>query len=503
MSMVQKRQGALARAAGVLEYCCPDWHGLVMPPLREDAKRDRELWETVYWPDPHSAENDEERWKIAALRVMMATLLAKKYGTDKVLTHSAITSSLEHTFKKTPYWDRPIYGKLDRVDLKKALEGAEEYMKVRPQYFPPEAIEDYKKLFPVALEAAKAVGKMLHRWARDVSRQKYNMASYEEPDTVWYGLEMLKAAAKGKGPTPHQYIPNYLTKEEIEKIHVAQRVLAELLGLHSRVMFEKGRKSGVDMFLDEKRMEELEQEVQRILRGEHLKGILGENPLSTWRPAAAKSEQKPITQKKEKFTIDDVDMSKVEKHPETGLPIVRNGDEIIVLPPHKHPKEIPDLHPEALSPHAASMAYYELIKKNNITDPEEFKKAVNIIIKIMEDYRKKIMEEGDVGKAELKIARSLDKYSDGSAAAEAAIKFMENALFLHGYHATAKIKGYTIDHALAELAPSEVQIRETKDLVADALKNPEKYGIKDFRDLLQLIYKAEKKIKGFPHKEHT
>ena len=30
------------------------------------------------------------------------------------------------------------------------------------------------------------------------------------------------------------------------------------------------------MFLDEKRMEKLEQEVQRILRGEHLKGILGE-----------------------------------------------------------------------------------------------------------------------------------------------------------------------------------------------------------------------------------
>jgi len=118
--------------------------------------------------------------------------------------------------------------------------------------------------------------KMMHRWARDISRQKYKMASYVEPDTVWYGLEMLKAAAEGKGPTPHQYIPNYLTKEEIEKIHVAQRVLAELLGLHSRVMFEKGRKSGVDMFLDEKRMEELEQEVQRILRGEHLKEILGE-----------------------------------------------------------------------------------------------------------------------------------------------------------------------------------------------------------------------------------
>ncbi len=48
-------------------------------------------------------------------------------------------------------------------------------------------------------------------------------------------------------------------------------------------------------------------------------------------------------------------MSKVEKHPETGLPIIRNGDEIIVLPTYKHPKEIPDLHPEALSPHAASI----------------------------------------------------------------------------------------------------------------------------------------------------
>ncbi|WP_297505981.1 hypothetical protein [Thermococcus sp.] len=265
----------------MLEYCCPDWHGLVMPPLREDAKRDRELWETVYWPDPNSAENNEERWKVAALRVMMATLLAKKYGLDKGLTHSAITSSLRHTFRKTPHWDRLIYGKMDEVDLKKALEGAERYMRKWPQYFPPEAIEDYKKLFPVALEAAKAVGKMMHNWARDISRQKYNMASYEEPDTVWYGLEMLKAAAEGKGPTPHQYLPNYLTKEEIEKIHVAQRVLAELLGLHSRVMFEKGRKSGVDMFLDEKRMEGLEQEVQRILRGEHLKEILGEKDRET------------------------------------------------------------------------------------------------------------------------------------------------------------------------------------------------------------------------------
>ncbi len=121
----------------------------------------------------------------------------------------------------------------------------------------------------------------------------------------------------------------------------------------------------------------------------------------------------------------------------------------------------------------------------------------------MEDYRKKILEEGDVGKAELKVIYSLDKYRNESAAAEAAIKFMKTALLTHRYHAKAKIKGYTIDHALAELAPSEVQIRETRDLVADALKNPEKYGIKDFRDLLQLIYKAEKKIKGFPHKKHT
>ncbi len=197
MSTDLKNQGALARAAGVLEYCCPDWHGLVMPPLREDAKRDRELWETVYWPDPHSAENDEERWKIAALRVMMGTLLAEKYGADKVLTHAAITSSLEHTFKKKPHWDRPIYGKLDEVDLKKALEGAEEYMKVRPQYFPPEAIEDYKKLFPVALEAAKAVGKMMHRWTFDMYRRKHPR-EFAKPDTVWFGPEMLWDAARGR-----------------------------------------------------------------------------------------------------------------------------------------------------------------------------------------------------------------------------------------------------------------------------------------------------------------
>ena len=275
MSMELRKRERQARAAGVPERCCPDWHGLVMPPLREDAKRDRELWWRVYWPDPYSAEDHEERWKIAALRVMMGTLLAKKYGTDKVTTQAAITSALEHTFKEKPHWDRPIYGKLDEVDLKKALEDAERYMRKWPKDFPPEAIEDYKKLFPVALEAAKAVGKMMHRWTFDMYRRKHPH-EFAKPDTVWFGPEMLRDAARGKGPTPHQYIPNYLTKEEIEKIHVAQRVLAELLGLHSRVIFEKGRNSGVDMFLDEKRMEELEQEVQRVLRGEHLKGILGE-----------------------------------------------------------------------------------------------------------------------------------------------------------------------------------------------------------------------------------
>ncbi len=181
------------------------------------------------------------------------------------------------------------------MDLKKALEDAEEYMKMRPQYFPPEAIEDYKKLFPVALEAAKAVGKMMHRWTFDMYRRKHPR-EFAKPDTVWFGPEMLWDAAKGKGPTPHQYIPNYLTKEEIEKIHVAQRVLAELLGLHSRVMFEKGRKSGVDMFLDEKRMEELEQEVQRILRGDHLKEILGEKEKETrsTEEKVAESEQDEV-----------------------------------------------------------------------------------------------------------------------------------------------------------------------------------------------------------------
>ena len=272
---LEASRDASAKAVGTIARCCPDWHGLVMPPLREDAKRDTDFWYRVYWPDPHSAENNEERWKIAALRVMMGTLLAKKYGTDKIATRAPTTAALKHTMWKPEHWDTHAYGKLDEIDLKKALEGAEEYMKTWQEYYPPEAIEDYKKLFPVALEAAKAVGKMMHRWTYDTYRREhpYDIA---EPDTVWFGTDLLEAAAEGKGPTPHQYIPNYLTKEEIEKIHVAQRVLAELLGLHSRVMFEKGRKSGVDMFLDEKRIEELEQEVQRILRGEHLKGILGE-----------------------------------------------------------------------------------------------------------------------------------------------------------------------------------------------------------------------------------
>jgi len=504
--------------AATLRICCPDWHGLVLPPLKEAAKKDRKnIWYDVYKPDYTAAEKEQDRWSYGALNVMMRTLIKKKYDPGHWLYVSRpVDVALRHVKKEDkeiytgkPFW---VYKDFDEIDVKKALRDVEAWMRANPDKFPPEAIEDFKKLFPVAVEAAKPIGKFMKVLA-DKAREEMKRRG----DPNYTPADYLRDMVKEQGIPPQLHLPNYLTQEEIEKIHLAHRLLYELLGMHARVMFEK--KSGMEELLGEERVRELEEEVQRLKRGEHLKKIFGETPTrktaAVPRPPVVQKRTAPPRQvqeekqrtatqqpaKKVPFTIDDVDMNKVEKHPETRLPIIRNGDEIIVLPPHKHPKEIPDLHPEAVSPGTSADVYYTIVT-SGITDPGEFEKAARTAIKMLEDYRKAIQEYRDISKAAQKILNSLDKYKDGSKATDVAVEIMRQRIKVHNFE-KGLISGYTADHALSELAPSEVQLRETLKVAVDALKHPEKYGIRAPKEITKPLYKAQKRIKGFPHKRHV
>ncbi|WP_099210926.1 hypothetical protein [Thermococcus henrietii] len=318
-----------------LATCCPDWHGLVLPPLKEAAKKDwRGIWGDVYSPDYTAAEKEQDRWSYAALNVMMRTLLKKKYDPGHWLYVSRpVDEALRHVKKEDkeiysgkPFW---VYKDFDEIDVKKALRDVEAWMRANPDKFPPEAIEDFKKLFPVAVEAAKPIGKFMK-----VLAEKAREEMKRRGNPRYTPADYLRDMVKEQGIPPQLHLPNYLTQEEIEKIHLAHRLLYELLGMHARVMFEK--KSGMEELLGEERVRELEEEVQRLKRGEHLKKIFGETPTRktaavprppvvqkrTAPPRRVQEEkQKTTTQqpaKKVPFTIDDVDMSKVEKPQVTG-----------------------------------------------------------------------------------------------------------------------------------------------------------------------------------------
>jgi len=324
--------------AAILRGCCPDWHGLVMPPLKEPVKKDWNIWGNVYESESRAAKTPEDKWSYAALNVMMRTLLQKKYNPEHwVYVTSPVKAALDHITKeeirKGLLKDRKIkvYDNLDKINIRRALRDAELWMRADPEHYPPEAIEDFKKLFPVAVEAAKPIGKFM---AEMEKKAKERSRSLKGEKGFYYTLPDYLMELGEKGITPHIYLPNYLTQEEIEKIHLAHRLLYELLGMHARVMFEK--KSGMEELLGEERVRELEEEVQRLKRGEHLKKIFGETPTRktaavprqpvvqkrTAPPRRVQEEkQKTTTQqpaKKVPFTIDDVDMSKVEKPQVTG-----------------------------------------------------------------------------------------------------------------------------------------------------------------------------------------
>ena len=290
-------------------------------------------------------------------------------------------------------------------------------------------------------------------------------------------------------------------------------------------------KSPFESYIDENRRKELEKIIQienelakKVVNGElKIEDIIPERklgdlvplkpehyappqPAKVQKAGTEKMEEQKPTRKRKAFTIDDVDMSKVEKHPGTGLPIIRNGKDIIVLPPHKHPKEIPDLYPEATYPRAAPHIFERLTTDWGIKDPQEFKKAIDIVARGISLYRKALLEEEDVKKAESRARKQLweeiHKHWSKDKTAKNAEAFAEDIISAHSFN-TAFDNTYTADHAISEVAAGEVQIHETKDLAVDILKNPEKYGVRkgDIEKMLEIIKEKSKHIKGFGHKK--
>lgn len=222
------------------------------------------------------------------------------------------------------------------------------------------------------------------------------------------------------------------------------------------------------------------------------------------------AKRNPLEVRKEKdvIRIEDVDPQKAEVHPETGLPIIRNGDQIVVLPPHKNLREILNVHPEAVAPSAISFVE-ALIGTGGIKDPGQILEGIQQMLIVLREYRRELQKGNDIDEAGRKMVRRIRSLRQTARKAHIREALFRAELFIVKLNMEARsILGYNRDHAIMDIAASEVQLAEAKKLVEDVLRNPEKYGLNSgkenvamgIRKVLNERFEGSKpRVVGFTH----
>ncbi len=324
---------------------------------------------------------------------------------------------------------------------------------------------------------------------------------------------------------PRMEVYQLFGPEAIKKIHKMHRIIYELTKPVSRVVFE--RPSGVEEFLDEREKEEVEREVQELLKrlqepetAPQRREVQKPQPVQTTtkvtpqRAPTPPAKRNPLEVRREKdvIRIEDVDPKRAEVHPETGLPIIRNGEQIVVLPPHKHPKEIPNLYPEAVPPYAIYM--FHALADKGVTDPHKLKEGIQKARELLKEYREELQKSKDVRTAADKILSKIreEKGKTNQKHIKEALDILAHSIRSHKFEVMLHLPDYTTDHAVIDIAGSEVQLAEAEKLVEDMAKNPEKYGIdwskeeateKMYELLKKHFRRPGYKVVGFTHVKRT
>jgi len=492
----------------------PDGKGIFLPPVRRETLK---IWNDIAWPDHHKVRWIDDSTKYGFIKFYLKGLVMLKHNLAEDVGNSLFSTITRHVRDKSTLkdWEKfDVNTALKHVEGRLKGEGGwkdDPYLEGVPWEKRMQLLKDLRILLPHMKEAADILGEYAKRVV-DEKRAHGHIPAY---------VLLEKVIEKDEDPRIHFY--RTMGMDAIKKLHKFHRLYYEMLKPISKVVFEKP--SGWEDFLDEADKQRIEEEVRRILAGGKPTSAEQRGPqpvqqravLQARRPvtppprsnATPRMKKNPLEVRKEKerFTIDDVDMSKVEKHPETGLPIIRNGDQIVVLPPHKHPKEIPNLHPEATAPKAYNII---ALLTNYTKDPEKLEKAATATMELIRKYRE-YLAEGDDIKAIWKIRDDIKEYKKRYTddATRHGINYAAMQIEWHNDNFD-EIKGYSIDHALSELAVSEVQMKEAEKLVKDLLNNPEKYGLGkkdiDYHKILKVLeehFHKKGKVVGFAHTERV
>ena len=503
----------------------PDGRGLLLPPVKKESVIGiRSIWDKIDSPATQDAVGDMyDSVPYGILRHYIKTWLQLKHRSEagNVIFHAAVRHNAEKR--------EGIYGALylhdwEDLDPKKALEDAKQAILTHyafrdvPSEKKKQMIRELEILLPHAIETADLIGK----YAKYVHTNIY----WNDKRKKWQLTARLFMNHISRGTTdPRMEVYQLFGPEAIKKIHKMHRIIYELTKPVSRVVFE--RPSGVEEFLDEREKEEVEREVQELLKKlQEPETVPQRQEVQKPKPVQTRTKETPqraptppvkrnpleVRKEKDVVRIEDVDPQKAEVHPETGLPIIRNGEQIVVLPPHKHPKEIPNLYPEAVPPYAIHM-FYALINEG-ITDPHKLKEGIQKARELLKEYREELQKSKDVRTAADKILSKIREERDKTDQKhiQEALNILSSSIRRQKFYVMFHVPDYTTDHAIIDIAGSEVQLAEAEKLVEDMVKNPEKYGIdwnkeeatKKMYELMEKHFRRPGyKVVGFTHVKRT
>jgi len=540
----------------------PDGMGVLLPKMKKEIAEDRASWKNILAPahdlvkpkgkgefKESVAHGVTEYW----IRVMAAAAGVppnKAAFTGALMADPGIDEYLAERYKKKIY-KIPMEEHL--LKSKNLSERIRKIKNIAAVDVPEPIAEKIAKAWPDLVRGGIAMSNIMERaleygYGHDLHRKDLYALPWPTE------LDALREILQTKIPVPHKVIAKFAKPEELEAIY---RVHRRFLDLFPELFEEK--KSPFEEFIPEDRRKELEEVMElenrvidKVLEGklkledvlperkhgkliplkpEHYKPVLERQEQTKAKKVEAKTAprtrvKKPkevpknveivVRKEKEPFTIDDVDMNRVEKHPETGLPIMRNGDQIVVLPPTgKHPKELPHVNPEAVPPKIARVVG---VAVEEGARPEDLEKYGRIVLDYMRRARERLMRERDRKPGEIMYDMWRNEWlpkkgellkSVPNKGSKMLVTTADDVL-LNNSEVHEKFSDYTHEHLINEIGVSEVALMEAIKVAKDMLKHPEKYGVYEeserlrrrrLFEKLEEMFRKKGKVVGFPHRE--
>jgi hypothetical protein len=238
----------------------PDGKGLILPPAkRETVVNIRTIWDKIDAPvtvDSVAMMSDSVPYGI--LRHYLKTWLQLKHRTEAgdVLFDAIV----RHNSEEKPLGRHlAVWGKLD---VKRALEDAKRAILTKYAFsrIPPEEKKQMMKELEILLPNAVEVAEIFRQYANHLQENVYG----SDKKKRWMLTARVFVDHLLETADPRMEVYQLYGPEAIKKIHKMHRIIYELTKPVARAVFE--RPSGVEEYLDDYEKEQIEREVQELLK---------------------------------------------------------------------------------------------------------------------------------------------------------------------------------------------------------------------------------------------